>query len=278
MEWLASLTISILATSVALQLGAAALALRAMRYSGRHRLAWVALFLALALMVERRVSPLQNAVTGIPQDTFYSIVGLIISALMAFSMLGLGSLLQTLRDNEERLTRLATTDTLTGLANRRQVFSGLEAELRRARRTGRPLALMMLDLDHFKEINDRHGHAVGDAVLVAMARRCESRLRDMDQFGRIGGEEFLVVLPETGPEEARTIAERLRATLADTPVETESGPVVVTMSLGLTYLDMKGDCGRAAGNDVSLCADSLLKEADAALYRAKTAGRNRVCQ
>lgn len=272
------LTLTLLTASVVLQLVAAILALRAMRYSGRHRYPWIALFLALALMVLRRVAPLQDVLSGIPQDFLYTLFGLMISALMAFSMMGLSQLLRGLRDNEERLTRLATTDTLTGLANRRQVLAILEAELRRARRTGHPLALLMLDLDHFKNVNDRYGHAIGDAVLVTTAARCQAQLRGMDTCGRVGGEEFLVVLPETGIEEARGIAERLRASLGETPIDTGAESIPITISIGLAHFMPVDNADRSNGEQAQAQMEALLRQADEALYRAKSDGRDRVRQ
>jgi diguanylate cyclase (GGDEF)-like protein len=272
------LNIAMLAASVVLQFAAAVLALRAMRDSGSYRYPWIALSLALELMVERRAVPLVSAIGDTPQDLTNVSFGLLISMLMAFSLFGLGRLLHTMRDNEARLTHLATTDTLTGIANRRMVLSALEMELNRAGRTGRPLALLMLDLDLFKSINDRHGHAIGDAVLVATAARCQAQLRGMDTCGRIGGEEFLVVLPETGADEARVIAERLRATLGDNAIDTSAGPIAVTVSIGLALFNPMATPARRTEVDLADQVQELLRQADQSLYRAKSEGRNCVRQ
>lgn len=166
---------------------------------------------------------------------------------------------------EDELRRLATVDTLTGARNRRSFFLQGEVEVGRARRHGRPLAAVMLDLDRFKTVNDRFGHAVGDEVLRAFGELCRATLRAEDIFGRIGGEEFVALLPEVESEAATVVAERLREEVEGMVIEAAGGPLAVTVSAGVTGL---------AGEDGSL--DDLLKRADGALYEAKRAGRNRV--
>ena len=269
------LNIALLFASVVLQIQAALLALQAMPGSGKYRYSWLALSLALTLMVERRAVPLYEAVQGGHLDFVNTLFGFLISLLMALSLLGLRSLLKSLRDNEERLTRLATIDVLTGLANRCHVLASLEMELRRAERNGRPLSLLMLDLDHFKAINDQYGHAIGDAVLVAAAARWTSCLRAVDMCGRIGGEEFLVVLPDTDADAARTTAERLRAVLADSPIDTASGELNVTVSIGAASQVVVSKAEASASEDrISSRMKSLQHRVDQALYRAKADGRN----
>lgn len=153
----------------------------------------------------------------------------------------------------------ARTDALTGLPNRRALLEELERELARRRRNGRPLALVMMDLDHFKQVNDLHGHPVGDAVLRETAGRLSSVTRQGETLGRIGGEEFAWLLPDTTPA---TAAERGRQAVAD-----------------LDFADV-GRCTISAGvsalTSEDLGVDELLRRADEALYRAKAAGRNTV--
>jgi len=166
---------------------------------------------------------------------------------------------------EAELTRLATIDALTGVANRRHFMELAEAELARVHRLGQPAALLMLDLDHFKRINDTHGHAAGDAVLAAFADTLRGALRKIDHVGRLGGEEFAVLLPGAAREAAVALAERVRkATLART-VAAGGNAIVATVSIGVATL--RADDERP---------DTALARADAALYRAKQAGRNRV--
>jgi diguanylate cyclase (GGDEF)-like protein len=263
-----------LAASALLQLVAALLALRAMPHSGPHRYPWIALSIALLLMVERRLEPLLDFHDGVA-DLVDGLLALLISALIAFSLLGLDRLLRTIRTNQEQLTHLATTDALTGLANRRHLLAELEKELRRTGRSGRPLSVLMIDLDRFKGINDRHGHAVGDEVLVAVAARCQARLRAIDLCGRVGGEEFVVLLPEADARGATTTAERLCADLAETPIDTTAGPLRVTISIGVATHSAQGPSpDETTDEDVTRRAQLLLQRADDALYRAKAGGRN----
>lgn len=159
----------------------------------------------------------------------------------------------------------ATLDALTQLPNRAEIVHGLEAALTRAEERGRPLTVGMADLDHFKRVNDEHGHLTGDEVLSIAARRMLAALRtQQDRLGRYGGEEFLFFLPDTGVEAARGVAERLRLALSRAPCETRAGPVKVTVSLGLS---------EAAPGD---SLQSVIERADEALYRAKHLGRDRV--
>lgn len=162
--------------------------------------------------------------------------------------------------------QLATTDELTGLFNRRQFFFLAERENARRRGPGPGgVAVVMADIDHFKKVNDAHGHGVGDIVLREVARRLKNGLRLTDVLGRYGGEEFAVLLPDTSPEQAREIVERLRRAVAATPIEAESRFLTVTASFGIASRS-------AAGENL----ERLLTLADHALYRAKDLGRNRV--
>ncbi len=161
---------------------------------------------------------------------------------------------------------LANHDTLTGLLNRRAFFMKASAELRDMENSTAPVVFMMIDIDHFKSVNDRYGHAGGDAALALFAIRAKVCLRQSDLFGRLGGEEFAVLLPGCPPERAREIAEQLRRTIAERPLELETGGVLdMTLSIGLAY---------ASNGGASL--DQGLSVADQALYDAKANGRNRV--
>jgi len=162
--------------------------------------------------------------------------------------------------------RLATTDGLTGVFNRRHFFELAEREFERSHRYQRPLSAIMLDVDHFKKVNDTYGHSVGDQVLRVVAQRCREHMRKIDLLGRYGGEEFAILLQETDQKTAEVIAERLRQYLADNPVDSDSGPLKITASLGLATL--WAECPNLA---------ALLDRADAGLYNAKRTGRNRVC-
>jgi len=174
------------------------------------------------------------------------------------------SLLQEeLRNRAAALEQLAFSDGLTEIANRRFLDRQLQALISSANRHGRPLAVALVDIDRFKAINDAHGHATGDAVLLEIARRLTGRLRVEDHIGRFGGEEFLVLLPDTDAEAAAEVAEALRAAVAAEPIRVEGLSLRVTASVGwAVYADE--------------AAHQLVARADAGLYRAKAGGRNRV--
>lgn len=179
-----------------------------------------------------------------------------------------GFLLLIESHNHDELTRLATLDSLTGIYNRRTFINLAEAELARSQRYSQPLALLLIDLDHFKNINDTYGHLTGDRVLRQLRTVVEPCMRSHDIFGRYGGEEFCILAPETSREGATILAERLRKALADHPMQTTDGPPIsITGSIGVTCLQSA---------DKGLQLDELLSRADQALYQAKHEGRNRV--
>ncbi len=168
---------------------------------------------------------------------------------------------------ESELKRLARRDSLTGTFNRQHFLEMAEREFDRARRYKHPLAVLMLDVDHFKTINDTYGHHAGDATLKALVTMCTETLRGSDLFGRLGGEEFGAVLTETGPEMALRVAERLRKGVEKMSIPAERGPVRCSVSIGVT------SC-----TDTDKSLDEAMRRADMALYEAKEAGRNRVVQ
>jgi diguanylate cyclase (GGDEF)-like protein len=166
----------------------------------------------------------------------------------------------------ETLLDLSTKDPLTGLANRTRALGEFQTRFGLSVRYRRPLSVLMCDLDHFKQINDAHGHGAGDFVLQIFGERLRATLREADVAGRIGGEEFLVILPETDLNGAQPFAERLRKAISAAPVPLPGCELEVTCSLGIAE--------RVPGD---LDAGHMLARADAGLYRAKMEGRNRVC-
>jgi len=170
---------------------------------------------------------------------------------------------------EER-RRMAMTDSLTGAHNRRYFMSQMRRELKRARKSGGDLSLLICDIDHFKHINDRHGHAAGDEVLVEFVRRIQENLtREDDWCARLGGEEFAIALPHTPMAGAALVAEKIRHEVAAAAMSTSAGPIEVTVSVGATGLSAFKDPGSAT-------AEELLKRADECLYTSKNHGRDRV--
>ncbi|MBI9080011.1 MAG: PAS domain S-box protein [Pseudodesulfovibrio sp.] len=166
---------------------------------------------------------------------------------------------------ERKMKRLATTDTLTGADNRHQFFLRAAKELTRAKRYDHPLTVLMLDIDYFKSINDTHGHQTGDVVLKALTAMSIATLRETDIFGRIGGEEFAAVLPETGMESGLQVAERLRKGFSKLKVHSNNSDVTFTVSIGVAL---------ARDHDQSI--EEIINRSDEALYKAKRMGRNRV--
>ena len=175
---------------------------------------------------------------------------------------------QDLRAANEALQRMAVTDSLTGLVNRRRLIEMGTQELARSQRmpkTQNLICALMIDIDHFKAINDEHGHPAGDAVIQAVARTCAEAVRAIDTVGRLGGEEFAVVLPLTDCKGGVELADRLRQRVEKTPVPWEGREIRVTISVGV-----------AQGTPKTRSFQALLGAAEQALYRAKNAGRNRV--
>ncbi len=215
----------------------------------------------LALAVVMIVVPLD------PFDRIGTVVFVLLA--VAVSML-LGRVLEASHRRafalELELQRDARTDSLTGLDNRRAVQERGLLELKRASRAGTPVSLILCDIDHFKNINDRYGHEAGDNVLRSVANTLRAALRETDLLGRWGGEEFLAVLVDADARSAAEIAERMRAGVATTPLDGIAHPP--TISIGVST---EPDSGAVAN-----AWDTLLKEADAHLYRAKSEGRNRV--
>ncbi len=171
-----------------------------------------------------------------------------------------------LRKLNERLSVMARTDSMTGLLNHTAILKELDTELRRASRKGTPTSVLLFDLDRFKEVNDTWGHQAGDQVLKRFALLIDEESRSYDKTGRYGGEEFLLLLPETGPEECATIAERIRDHVEGMDLTEVGDELRLTTSIGGSTCD---------GTDID--GTKLIALADNGLYRAKEEGRNRVC-
>jgi two-component system, cell cycle response regulator len=171
---------------------------------------------------------------------------------------------QRMVELQETIVHQSTHDPLTGVLNRRGILNALETEVSRAKRTSASLSVGMCDLDHFKQVNDTHGHLVGDDVLCGAVQSLQGGLRNYDLIGRYGGEEFLVVAPGSAGTSEENLYHRLCAAVAENPMATRGGGIAVTVSIGVATA--KGDS----------TADAVLAVADTALYRAKDEGRNRV--
>ena len=166
---------------------------------------------------------------------------------------------------QEELERLATTDPLTGIFNRRSFFDMANREIRRSVRYNYPFSLLMLDIDHFKRVNDTYGHGFGDQVIQRFTEACNECLREEDIFGRVGGEEFSIVLVSAGLDGASCVADRIRQKWSDTELQVEGKNVSFTVSIGVADLLNPRES-----------VDMVMERADKALYSAKQSGRNQV--
>jgi diguanylate cyclase (GGDEF)-like protein len=233
---------------------------------GQRLLAWGAFAGAVVLVARGAASALLPAHVGELRG------GLIpsLSSLLAHGItlaMSLGFLLMHRERQEQEIERLAMTDSLTGVYNRRTLFELGEKELSRSRRTGSSLSLIILDLDHFKRINDKYGHLGGDAILLRFVEVVRGCLRQSDVLTRYGGEEFCILLPDVGVAGAKVVAERIRSTIEASTFFVGAVPLTVTASVGVAALPT----GSAA-----ITLSSLVQRADQALYIAKRDGRNRV--
>jgi diguanylate cyclase (GGDEF)-like protein len=205
---------------------------------------------------------------GFTQEmTLLVIVCLLIPSVLAFT------LAWRLRTKNRLLVALSRHDPMTGALTHTETILRCELEVERSMRTQQSFAVLELDIDHFKHVNDRHGHQVGDEVLSGLVACVKHNLRMIDLFGRIGGEEFLAILPETNAAGATETAERLRKALETHVYETTCGPLRgITVSIGVAVFDPKAE----QHTKNSEARQSLFKRADDAMYQAKNSGRNRV--
>jgi diguanylate cyclase (GGDEF)-like protein len=205
-------------------------------------------------------SPTGNQVFASVWMTVLSFEALLFTISIAFILLAMAK-----ERTEHRHKTAALVDPLTGIANRRAFLQDGEAQLKRQSTDPRPTAVMLLDLDNFKSINDRFGHAIGDRVLQIFADVTGGCMRRIDLFGRLGGEEFAALLLDTTRERALAVGEQIRTSFAEATRDVEGRPVVATVSVGIVI-----------SQDAVLDLSALLAQADHALYRAKGSGRNRV--
>ena len=185
--------------------------------------------------------------------------------LVLLLVLGVGALTYLVRARGITIQRVALYDVLTGFLRRHAFIEAADEEMRRALRYRRPLSVLIFDLDHFKQVNDRWGHGGGDVVLASLALRVQAMLRPSDSAGRLGGEEFAILCPETTLAQAQVIAERLRQAVANDPVSIGRDRALITLSVGVAQFRGEGDSLQV-----------MMTAADQALYRAKAKGRNRV--
>jgi diguanylate cyclase (GGDEF)-like protein len=199
-------------------------------------------------------------------------LALIISLLIFFGVIQLKRIISDLEVKNFILDRSSKVDSLTQALSRAETFARAELEIERSFRNREPLAFLMLDIDHFKNINDEYGHPLGDIVLVNLVKHCQEELRVIDIFGRVGGEEFFVVLPGDSIESAFEVAERLRKKVFSTPCAVVNGKdISISISIGIAGFNpaSKGEA------NTGMVLKAFYAKADEAMYQAKSKGRNR---
>ena len=238
-----------------------------------YRLACGFLSIGLTLMVGRRIAPLAQALSDDRINVVDAWLSVPISLFLLLGMFQFKKLLIDMEDRNFILDQFSKIDSLTGAMSRAETFSRVELEIKKSARSKNPIAFLMLDIDHFKNVNDAYGHPVGDLVLIDLVRRSQDELREIDIFGRVGGEEFLIALPELDQKSAIEVAERLRVRIASEPSANVGGKdISITISIGIAIYN--------PNVDHELASNTILKKyvslCDQAMYRAKQAGRNQV--
>lgn len=267
------LSVLLYSISLCAQMVAAIYAVNLFFRAKAYRLVCGFLALGFSLMVGRRVYPILHLLSGGHPNLSDAWLSVPISFFLLLGMFQFRKLLIELEDKSFVLSQFLKFDALTGAMSRVETFSRVEQEIQRSFRSKKCVAFLMADIDHFKNVNDIYGHPVGDQVLMNLVKLCQDELREIDIFGRVGGEEFLIVLPETNLSQSMEIANRLRFRVADKPIAYGNHQdILITISIGVAILD---PCIEKVGT-----SNTLLKKyyslCDEAMYRAKEAGRNQV--
>lgn len=268
------IAIGLYCISLLCQVFASLISLSLFRHSATiYRWGWLFFATGLGLMIGRRIGPIFHIFESGRFDLFDAVLSLPISGFLLLGVLGLRKILIKVDDSQLTLETLAQFDPLTNSLSRTEILYRVSKEIDRSRRNKHSFALLEMDIDHFKNVNDQLGHHVGDEVLANLVRHSKEILRSIDAIGRIGGEEFLILLPETKAEGAAQIAERLRQYIANAINDTSALiPVKITISVGVTIFNPNENPGMARG----IALNELINKADLAMYQAKNEGRNRV--
>jgi diguanylate cyclase (GGDEF)-like protein len=259
--------------SLIFQMGASYQSFKLINIVKKYKVTCIALSLAMTLMIGRRVVPLINAYEQSIFDIKDAVLSLPISLLLFIGVFGIKSALSEIRKENSALEKLNATDSLTLALTKKETYVRLKREISRGQRSSHPLAFLMIDIDHFKRINDQYGHMVGDTVLKNLSLFCQLKLRDIDVFGRFGGEEFLVACPETDEKAALEVAERLREAITKESFAMVDGlEVTLTVSIGISIFDPQ----QVHHDSLDIAMDQYIDYSDKAMYCAKNAGRNQV--
>jgi diguanylate cyclase (GGDEF)-like protein len=268
-----TLAILLYSLSLILQIGASYQSFRLINIVNKYKITCIALSAALTIMIGRRVVPLINVYEYSVFDIKDAVLSVPISLLLFIGVFGIKAALSEVRKENSALEVLNATDSLTLALTKKETYVRLKREISRGQRSLHPLAFLMLDIDHFKRINDQYGHMVGDTVLKNLSLFCQHKLRDIDVFGRFGGEEFLIACPETDAKAALEIAERLREAISKDYFAIVNGEeITLTVSIGISIFDPK----QVNHDSLDLAMDLYIDYSDKAMYCAKNAGRNQV--
>ena len=266
-----NVVVSLYALSLLFQITAVYFSFQLFRKATIYRIPCLFLMLGFSMMVLRRIYPLVSLLEGGLLNEVDAITAVVISGLI---MLGMYYMIKiyTLLETQSHIFELdAKTDAMTGALRRQETFYRLEQEISRSFRNHQPLALVMIDIDHFKFVNDRYGHLVGNVVLKNLVAFYQGGLRDIDILGRVGGEEFLVILPATNESDALEITERLRKALQDHVVaRVNHDPIKITTSSGISIFNPEQELDLIHKD----LANKYFQQADLAMYQAKQLGRN----
>lgn len=266
-------TVLLYTLSLILQVGASYQSFRLINIVNKYKITCIALSAALTFMIGRRVVPLINAYEYSMFDIKDAFLSVPISLLLFIGVTGIKAALGEVRKENSALEILNATDSLTLALTKKETYVRLKREISRGERSLHPLAFLMLDIDHFKRINDQYGHMVGDTVLKNLSLFCQHKLRDIDVFGRFGGEEFLIACPETDAKAALEIAERLREAISKDYFAIVNGKeITLTVSIGISIFDPK----QVHHDSLDLAMNLYIDYSDRAMYCAKNAGRNQV--
>ncbi|MBU3585936.1 GGDEF domain-containing protein [Polynucleobacter sp. AM-26B4] len=268
-----TLAILLYSLSLTLQIGASYQSFRLINIVNKYKITCIALSAALTIMIGRRVVPLINVYEYSVYDIKDAFLSVPISLLLFIGVFGIKAALSEVRKENSALEILNATDSLTLALTKKETYVRLKREISRGQRSLHPLAFLMLDIDYFKRINDQYGHMVGDTVLKNLSLFCQHKLRDIDVFGRFGGEEFLIACPETDTKAALEIAERLREAISKNYFAIVNGEeITLTVSIGISIFDPK----QVNHDSLDLAMDLYIDYSDKAMYCAKNAGRNQV--
>ncbi|WP_286224925.1 GGDEF domain-containing protein [Polynucleobacter sp. HIN7] len=266
-----NIVVSLYVISLLFQIIAVYFSFQLFRKATIYRIPCLFLMLGFLMMALTRIHPLVSPLEGKIFNEIDAIKAVVISGLIMIGMYYMIRIYTSLEDQGHIFELDAKTDAMTGALRRQETFHRLEQEISRSFRNHQPLALVMMDIDHFKFVNDRYGHLVGDVVLKNLVAFYQEGLRDIDILGRVGGEEFLVILPATNEADALEIAERLRKALQDHVIaRVNHEPIKITISSGISIFDPEQELDLIHKD----LANKYFQQADLAMYRAKQRGRN----